>query len=77
MRETCPSFREFIRREGKAPTPLPAPPPPPTKSYKSEGQVLAGHHLEQSTSDQLACGPGYSDACPLSLLCAPVPREAS
>lgn len=30
MRETCPSFRELIRREGKAPTPLPAhtlPPP--------------------------------------------------
>lgn len=36
MRETCPSFREFIRREGTASTPLPAPRPPPPPSHTSQ-----------------------------------------
>lgn len=53
-----PEFQELLGGKAHAfPTTLSQ---PHQQSYGSQEQVLAGHHLEQSTSDQQAGGSGYS-----------------
>ena len=68
-----PWFEGVIRRRGKAPALPTTLPQPHQQSYRSQWQVLAGHHLEQSTFDQQAGGPGYSPSVlsPSSLLLYP------